>query len=527
MVLVVAYQLWRRHLETPLESVKRAAMADRLQILLWNANGLLQRKLELDQFLINNNIDVAQITETHCTNRYSILKSGSYKIYNVFHPSGKAQGGASIYVHSRLHHSAGISFNTPAIQAATIQLKLHGVQTTLAAVYCPPNQPIACSNFMDLFQQLGPRWIAGGDFNAKNTHWGARLVTSRGRELQHAVAASRCATLSGGSPTYWPSDSAKIPDLLDFFVLRGVPKRSLHVTNLVDLSSDHSPVVLSTSNHSATALRPPSLTTRHTDWEAFRSLVECSIGLGARLKSPEELESAVQGFSNLLVESAKAATPPGSPTQPTSTVYPAFIRQLVLARRAARKKWQRTRLPADKSSFNRLNKDLSNNLKTLRNERLGEYLQSISATPGSNYSLWKATKGLTRAPTDRVPPLKTPNSTWANTEEEKVEVFAQHLATVFQPNDIPSSITPNLNFEVDGIIKHFSPKEVAAAIDKLNPKKAPGADSITARMIQELPKPGILYLTYLFNAILRLEYFPHCWKPVSYTHLTLPTIYSV
>ena len=35
---------------------------------------------------------------------------------------------------------------------------------------------------------------------------------------------------------------------------------------------------------------------------------------------------------------------------------------------------------------------------------------------------------------------------------------------------------------------------------------------------QELPRKELVMLTYLFNAVLR---------PVSYTHLTLPTIYSV
>ena len=40
---------------------------------------------------------------------------------------------------------------------------------------------------------------------------------------------------------------------------------------------------------------------------------------------------------------------------------------------------------------------------------------------------------------------------------------------------------------------------------KLSPKEAPGHDQITARILQELPRKGLVMLTYLYNAILRLD----------------------
>jgi len=46
----------------------------------------------------------------------------------------------------------------------------------------------------------------------------------------------------------------------------------------------------------------------------------------------------------------------------------------------------------------------------------------------------------------------------------------------------------------------------------LNRKKAPGLDLITARMIKKLPKEGLVNLMYIFNAILRLEYWPKLLK---------------
>ena len=95
---------------------------------------------------------------------------------------------------------------------------------------------------------------------------------------------------------------------------------------------------------------------------------------------------------------------------------------------------------------------------------------------------------------------------------EKANVFASHLEKVFQPSEITTDINPAPT-EIDGpTIKNFTPKEIKFAIDKLNPRKAPGIDSITVPILQEIPKEALVMLTYMFNSILRLRYFPKLWK---------------
>jgi hypothetical protein len=75
----------------------------------------------------------------------------------------------------------------------------------------------------DFFITLGPRFIAGGDYNAKHTDWGSRLITSRGREVLKTMESNNLAHLSTGHPTYWPSDMKRIPDLVDFCITKGIP----------------------------------------------------------------------------------------------------------------------------------------------------------------------------------------------------------------------------------------------------------------------------------------------------------------
>jgi hypothetical protein len=104
------------------------------------------------------------------------------------------------------------------------------------------------------------------------------------------------------------------------------------------------------------------------------------------------------------------------------------------------------------------------------------------------------------------PPIRKQSPTpgpWARSNKEKANLFAEHLAEVFTPND-------NIhNHEIIDFLQHdqvteepaiiLTPKEIKKEITYLKNKKAPGLDQISAKMMQELPKKGTVMLTYIFN----------------------------
>jgi len=47
---------------------------------------------------------------------------------------------------------------------------------------------------------------------------------------------------------------------------------------------------------------------------------------------------------------------------------------------------------------------------------------------------------------------------------------------------------------------------------KIHPTKAPGYDLITGKVLQKLSQRGLRAITQIYNAILRIEYFPCQWK---------------
>lgn len=96
-----------------------------------------------------------------------------------------------------------------------------------------------------MIQNAGERYIIGGDFNAKHTVRGSRLITTKGSELKKAIIEKGGRHHSTGSkPTYWPTDRNKIPDLLDFFITKKVSPNFIEIEENLDLDSDHSAVIL-------------------------------------------------------------------------------------------------------------------------------------------------------------------------------------------------------------------------------------------------------------------------------------------
>ncbi|GBP35810.1 Probable RNA-directed DNA polymerase from transposon BS [Eumeta japonica] len=283
--------------------------------------------------------------------------------------------------------------------------------------------------FSDFFKTLGNRFIAGGDWNAKHSHWGSRITNTL-------------------------------------------------IKSSLDGSSDHTPVILILSpiaipHDSGTDY----LHNSKTDWDCFREYLESNIDLKLSLKTNEEVDNASLYITNLIQLSHRAS---------------------------------------DKTKLNRAIKELKNLLAETTNDMIKKRLEKMSPNGHGAYNLWKATKSLPQ-PQQCSPPIRS-GSTWARTDQEKSEAFAIHLSSVFKPNDADTPEDP----EIEAILKqdlqmclplrHTTPKELTKIISKMNPNKSPGFDLITPRLLKELPRKCLVFLTILFNATFRTSHVPTLWK---------------
>lgn len=109
----------------------------------------------------------------------------------------------------------------------------------------------------------------------------------------------------------------------------------------------------------------------------------------------------------------------------------------------------------------------------------------------------------------------------AISDKDKAELFGTHLSNIFTLHsnvNLESTHLDNIARFLDSPLpmslpaKHTTPNEIKHLISKLKPRKSPGYDLITNKILQHLPNKTLLLLTFIYNSMLRLSYFPQIWK---------------
>lgn len=492
-----------------------------LIIATWNANGILDHREELEAFLYEQEIDICLISETHLTTQ-NYVKFKGYNTYCTIHPTDTARGGSAVVIKENIKHHENSKIEIEEIQATTVEIKTNKYNFTVGAVYIPPRHNLKRENYKDFLEQMGENFIIGGDFNAKNTIWGSRLTTTKGRELHAAASQIGCDYHSTGKPTYWPSDRNKIPDLLDFYITRKIPGNFIKIEENYDLNSDHSPVILILSENIIKRENIPTLCNKRTDWESFKIELNDRIQLNGLLKTKEQIEYETEKLVMDIQQTAWNNTPEIK-RNTCGNAYPREIKDLIAKKRKARKKWQTTRFPDDKTNLNRLTQQLKREIKAIKNESVEKYLRELSYGQDTDYSLWKATKKIKR-PIAHIPPIQQENGSWARSNKQKAEIFAEHLENTFQPNEVEQiwELPNEENGKLEEIPR-VTPKEVITEIKvNVNAKKSPGYDLITGEILKQLPRKAIVKLTYIINAAFRLKHVPSIWKVAEIIMITKP-----
>jgi hypothetical protein len=194
---------------------------------------------------------------------------------------------------------------------------------TIAAIYSPPRHTTSCQEYEDFLIQLGPHFLVAGDWNAKHTAWGSRLTTPKGRNLLTVMQQNNLNYMSMGEPTYWPTDLKKIPDLLDFAITKGISD----INSNLDMSSDHSPIVITLSNHVIWKKPPIRLYNKYTNWTQFQDHINDNINLNMQLKVNQDLEDAVDYSITQLIQTAAWTSTPNREKDTTGRSQPSTAHQ--------------------------------------------------------------------------------------------------------------------------------------------------------------------------------------------------------
>jgi hypothetical protein len=176
-------------------------------------------------------------------------------------------------------------------------------------------------------------------------------------ELQKSIRNNNLICITTRQPTYWPSDPQKIPDLIDFCIAKGINSKNIFVESSLELTSDHTPLLVTILTSARGKPKKPSLTSSKTNWSTFRAKLDGLITLEMPLKTNLDIEEAVETVTKAMQEAARQATDDIDNKYITEK-YPIELKEKLREKGKARKRWQNTRSPADKHKYNRLAKEL-------------------------------------------------------------------------------------------------------------------------------------------------------------------------
>lgn len=488
-----------------------------IRIAAWNIDGLLHRKQEVLNLIDINKLDIVLISESHLSDRVSFSLKG-YHVYSTNHPDGTSHAGSAIIIRNNIKHYVLPEYRKDHLQATTILIQEKIGELSVSAVYCPPRYNISDKNFDTFFNTLGTRFIVGGDWNAKNTFWGSRTTQTRGRNLKNSIQKCNLGVLTTGKPTHWPTDPKKNPDLIDFFIYKGISDHYMTIEPCDDSASDHTPIIATVSSLIIERTHRNNMYNYKTDWNAFREYASENLDLKIPLKTDDDIELATEIFTKTIQRACWLTTPELPKKTNIYQNVPLEIREKVLEKRRLRRIWHNSRLKTDKTKLNKAAENLKKFLSDIENETLQNRLEQMSCTGRKEHSLWQAVKS-SKKPQSAQYPLKIAENTWAKTDTKKAEAFGLYLQDVFTPNLTDDASTEeeideylNSDLQLSPPIKSFSPPEIWKTVRALDLHKAPGFDLITAEVLRELPKKAIVYLTSLFNGMLRTSCFPLLWK---------------
>jgi hypothetical protein len=188
--------------------------------------------------------------------------------------------------------------------------------------------------------------------------------------------------LSTGTPTYWPTDGNKIPDILDFFVTNGISSTYTDIRSSYDLTPGHSPIIATNSTSVIVRKPTPRLHNSQTNWDIYRRIIQDKVNLTMKLKEQEDVELETNSLLSILQHAAKEATPNSNP-QRTTTNIPYEIKRLTAAKRKARSIWQRTHTPDSRRIFNQLSNKLKSKLQEMRSESFKQYVYNLKRDDNS------------------------------------------------------------------------------------------------------------------------------------------------
>lgn len=357
-----------------------------------------------------------------------------------------------------------------------------------------------------------------GDFNSPSSIYASKTDSQNGKLLEDLLDKSNLIP-------HLPDKPTRLGNYLDIALTLGVAA-DLELLTLPRTCSDHNPIMC-TLNSRPQYLAPPPPPSAKIKWNKVQEHISAHMGDGD-LITTKQIDQAIMNLTQAITEGIKqnSAKARHAPAKLDPLPQKTHILRLQMQRLSKLRHRSRLLMQAYMHTKRLFQKQLNN----LRNERWTKILEEDERSP-NHQALWKRIKSL-KAQNLEIPELTKPDGTKASSELQKAEALAERYAYVHnmtthlgKPEDIPrarETIATYLRETRPVHLSKVTDEEVKNYFKTSRIRKAPGKDSISNAALRKLPDDAISRITEIFNACLRISYFPSLWKEASIKPIPKP-----
>ena len=402
-----------------------------MNIVFWNCQGLRPKRKELQNYLLENQINILALNETFLKPKFKFHLPG-YDIYKNDRLIG-TKGGVAILVKKGIivnqdwknEHFNVITDN----EALAIEIELQkGDKVILATIYCPNGNPSL--RLFRMINALSKQVIFLGDFNSKHKQFGCVKPNKSGQTLVNIAKDLKLFYVNQLQPNRHTREDPVhgTSDILDMaFITPGLSSRDISFSVADDhMGSDHFPI---------------------------------QISLDKPLKRNTPLtEPRHDTLCDKLMKAVDTSTPKVySRNDPKSPISQAIL-DLIKEKRRLRRLYNNTQDPNIKFTINKLQKEIRTKINQESTISWEKFCNSISLESDPKKS-WRKIRNFLKPKGPRsYPTLKLGNKT-AKTNPEKAQLFAESVERDFgiESHLFSKSQFDRINKFVEAHSYHFTP----------------------------------------------------------------------
>ena len=486
-----------------------------IRVVQWNAEGIQQKKTELQAFLRDEKIDVLCAQETHLNEGRRFFIRG-YDTFRRDRTSGHKGGVLTLVRHGIPAVETEQSSDGP-LEFITIRLMLQGEELLITNCYSPSTARLDLHT-IHLSQE---KHLITGDFNGHSPSWGYDTTDSRGEEIEDWMIDNQLILINTpeDKPSYysraWKTSST--PDLA--MATEDIQKLTTRIVNDQLGGSDHVPITLHIADKKTFVdyqRKHASWNFKRADWQKFQRHAE---DLGD-LNMSADINSNVKKLTESILSAARKSIPRGfrKDYKPYwSKTLDTLHKQLSEARVTMEQQPTAENTTRHNNLKEKFKKTKVQELRNSWNEKTASL--SLEKDTGK---LWRLTKTLSEDATNkhRTTVLKDNGTplTGKRAANLLADAFEAESTTHIPPQrrrEVQAEMTEKLRQT-----HHYTPTmdsdltlaELNDAIRRLKPKRAPGKDGVCNEMIKHLGPSARKTLLELFNLSWRTRVFPSAWK---------------